>query len=127
MNDLVKDFKAFITRGNVIDLAVAVVIGAAFLSVVNSLVNDVVLQIVAAIGGQRDFSSLTIELGDGRIYYGSFLTALINFVVIAAVVFLLVRLVVRLQNLRGSTGVEEAVNEEVQLLTQIRDELRARP
>ncbi len=124
MQDFVDDFKAFVMRGNVLDLAVAVVLGAAFISVVNSFVKDVVMQIVAAIGGQPAFTALTIDIGDGRIYYGSFITAVVNFLIVAFVVFLVVRLVTALQARRGATPAEEAASAEVQLLTEIRDQLR---
>ena len=78
MNKLLKDFRAFIMRGNVLDLAVAVVIGIAFNAVVNSLVNDVIMQIIAAILGKPNFNNLTFTIGDGIIYYGRFLTAVVT-------------------------------------------------
>jgi large conductance mechanosensitive channel len=85
-----KGFRDFIMRGNVVDLAVAVVIGAAFGAVITSFVNDVLMQIIAAIGGQPDFSSLSFKLGEGVIKYGSFLNALITFLLIAAAVYFIV-------------------------------------
>ena len=81
------DLKSFLLRGNIVDLAVAFVIAVAFGAVVVSLVNDVIMQIVAAIIGQPDFSGLSFDIGDTPIYYGKFLTALINFLIIATVVF----------------------------------------
>lgn len=80
-------FKKFIMRGNVIDLAVAVVIGAAFTLVVNSLVDDIINPILAAIVGKPDFSDLTITLRDSTIMYGSFITAIINFLLVAAAIY----------------------------------------
>ena len=80
-------FKKFIMRGNVIDLAVAVVIGAAFTLVVNSLVDDIINPILAPIVGKPDFSDLTITLRDSTISYGSFITALINFLLVAAAIY----------------------------------------
>ena len=85
-----KGFRDFIMRGNVVDLAVAVVIGAAFGAVITSFVNDVLMQIIAAIGGQPDFSSLSFKIGEGVIKYGSFLNALITFLLIAAAVYFVV-------------------------------------
>ena len=82
MSQLVADFRKFITRGNVLDLAVAVVIGVAFNAVVTSLVDDVIMQIIAAIVGEPNFNDLTFTLGEGVIYYGRFLTALINFLMV---------------------------------------------
>ena len=90
---MIQEFKDFINRGNVLDLAVAVVLGAAFGAVVTSFVDDVLMQIIAAIGGEPDFSALTIDLGDSELRYGSFLTAIISFVLIAFGVFLVVKAV----------------------------------
>jgi large conductance mechanosensitive channel len=87
---MIKGFRDFIMRGNVVDLAVAVVIGAAFGAVITSFVNDVLMQIIAAIGGQPDFSSLSFKIGEGVIKYGSFLNALITFLLIAAAVYFVV-------------------------------------
>jgi large conductance mechanosensitive channel len=87
---VIGEFRKFILRGNLVDLAVAVVIGAAFGAVVNSLVRDLVTPLIAAIGGKQDFGALTFTIGDGVFGYGRFLDALISFLVIAAVIFFLV-------------------------------------
>jgi large conductance mechanosensitive channel len=123
---MLKEFKEFITKGNVLDLAVAVVIGAAFTLVVNSLVKDVLMQIVAAIFGKPDFSSLTFKLGDGVVLYGNFLTALINFLIVAAAMFLIIKAITSLQKLRKPSELEEAEATEIELLTEIRDALVGR-
>lgn len=120
---MLKEFKEFIMRGNVIDLAVAVIIGAAFTAVVNSFANDILMQIVAAVAGEPDFSDLTFELGDAVIRYGAFITALVNFLIIATVIFLVVKGINRLQNLRRREEIEEMEETEVELLAQIRDAL----
>ncbi len=83
-------FKKFIMRGNVVDLAVAVVIGAAFTDVINSLVNDIINPILAAIVGKPDFSDLTITIRDSVITYGTFISALINFLLVAAAIYFVV-------------------------------------
>jgi large conductance mechanosensitive channel len=88
---MLDEFKAFINRGNVLDLAVAVILGAAFGAIVTSFVNDILMQIIAAIFGQPDFGSLTFNLGSGVIKYGLFLNAVINFVIIAFAIFLVIR------------------------------------
>ena len=88
-----KEFRDFINRGNVIDLAVAVIIGAAFSGIVTSLVNDIVTPIIGVITGGVNFSGLAITVGEAVIGYGNFLQAVINFLLIAFVVFLLVRMV----------------------------------
>lgn len=83
-------FRAFILRGNLVDLAVAVVVGAAFGTVVSSLVENLITPLIAAIGGQPDFSELTFEINGSEFGYGAFLNALLSFLLIAAVVFFLV-------------------------------------
>ena len=85
-----KDFKDFLLRGNLVSLAVAFVIGTAFAAVVTSLVTDLITPIIAAIGGNPDFSKLQFTINNSAFLYGSFLNAVITFVVIAAVIFFLV-------------------------------------
>lgn len=84
---LLNDFKAFILRGNVVDLAVAVVIGVAFKSVIDAFVADLITPLVAAIGGNRDFSSLHFTIHNSTFVYGDFINQVISFLIIAAVVF----------------------------------------
>jgi large conductance mechanosensitive channel len=84
---MLSEFKQFILRGNVIDLAVAVVIGAAFGAIVTSLVENIITPLIGALGGQPDFSGLSFELNNSEIRYGAFLNALISFLIIAAVIF----------------------------------------
>lgn len=85
-----KGFRQFLLRGNVIDLAVAIVIGAAFVAVVNAFVKDIVTPLIAAIGGQRDFSALDFTINKSRFLYGDFLNQVISFVLIAAIVYYLI-------------------------------------
>ncbi len=85
-----KGFRDFILRGNVVDLAVAVVIGAAFGAVIAAFVKDLLTPLIAAIGGQPDFSALSFEINDSRFLYGDFINAIISFLIIAAVVYFLV-------------------------------------
>jgi large conductance mechanosensitive channel len=85
-----KDFREFLLRGNLVDMAVGIVIGIAFGAVVTALVSDLITPLIAAIGGQPDFSTLTFKINGSKFLYGSFLNALISFVVIAAVVYFLV-------------------------------------
>jgi large conductance mechanosensitive channel len=87
---MVKGFKTFLFRGNLIDLAVAVVIGVAFNAVVQALVNDFITPLIAAIGGQPDFSKLTFTINHSTFTYGLFVNSLISFLIIAAVVYFLV-------------------------------------
>ncbi|MEA2426044.1 MAG: large conductance mechanosensitive channel [Thermoleophilaceae bacterium] len=90
MRTMLRDFREFILRGNLVDLAVAVVIGAAFTAVVNAMVKDLVTPVIAAVGGKHDFSRLAFTINSSRFAYGDFLNALITFVIVAAVVFFLV-------------------------------------
>jgi large conductance mechanosensitive channel len=92
---LFDDFKAFAIQGNLLELAVAFILGVAFAAVVNSFVNDILMNIIAAVAGKPDFSDLTFSIGDGVIRYGSFLNALVSFLIIALVLFLIVRAVQR--------------------------------
>jgi large conductance mechanosensitive channel len=85
-----KDFKEFLLRGNLVDMAVGIVIGLAFAAVVTALVADLVTPLIAAIGGQPDFSSLSFTINKSHFLYGAVINALITFVVIAAVIFFLV-------------------------------------
>jgi large conductance mechanosensitive channel len=87
---MLKEFRQFILRGNLVDLAVAVVIGAAFTAVVNALVKDLVTPIIAAVGGKPNFGELAFTINGSRFAYGDFINALLTFVIVAAVVFFLV-------------------------------------
>lgn len=87
---LVDEFKRFLLRGNVLDLAVAVVIGAAFGAVVSALVADFITPLIAAIVGNPDFSAMSFTLNDSEFKYGHFVNALISFILIAAVIFFLI-------------------------------------
>lgn len=87
---MLKDFKKFILRGNVVDLSVAVVVGAAFTGVVNAFVRDLVTPLIAAIGGQPNFGNLAFTINNSRFMYGDFLNVLISFLLVAGVVFFFV-------------------------------------
>ena len=116
---MLEDLKKFLLRGNVIDLAVAVIIGIAFGAVVLSLVNDVIMPVIGALFGKPNFNDLTFNVGDGVVAYGKFITALVNFLIIGAVLFFIVRAVQMFFR-------QEKKPTEVELLTEIRDELRRR-
>ena len=94
MKALIEEFKEFISRGNVMDMAVGVIIGGAFTAIVNSLVNDMLMPLLSLLTGGFDFSGLCIALGEGEnaatINYGSFISAIINFLLIALVIFLII-------------------------------------
>ena len=121
---MIKEFRDFLLRGNVVDLAVAVVIGAAFAALVNSLVADVLTPIICAIVGKPDFSNLNFTINGSEFNYGNFLNALIAFLsVAAAVFFFVIKPMNTLNRLRGASSQEEAT--ELELLAEIRDELRS--
>ena len=130
---MLKGFKDFIMRGNVVDLAVAVVIGAAFGAIITALVADLITPLIAAIGGQPDFSNLTFKINGSKFLYGDFINKLISFVIIAAAIYFLVVLPLnklaerRRARLASGEPVEEpeAKSEDVVLLEQIRDLLQA--
>lgn len=116
-----KDFRDFVMRGNVIDLAVAVILGVAFGAIVTSLVNDIIMPVIGVLLGGIDFTSLTREVGDAVIAYGNFIQAIVNFVVIAFVIFLIVRTINRMSR---PPEVVAAPPADIVLLTEIRDLLR---
>ena len=101
---MLKEFKEFAMKGNVIDLAVGVVIGAAFQKIIDSLVNDIIMPLIAALLGQVDFSSLSFMIKDTPIRYGSFITEVINFLIIAFSIFLAVKYVNKLNEKLGKVG-----------------------
>ena len=109
MRELIDGFRAFIFRGNVIDLAVAVVIGAAFNQIVNSLVANIITPLIGAIGGVPDFSNLTLVINTSVISYGAFLDALISFVITAAVIYFLIVRPVNVLMARVLPAAEEPV------------------
>ena len=120
---MLNDFKKFLMRGNLIDLAAAVIIGTAFGAVVASMVKDVLTPLIAAIGGQPSFTSLTATVGDGVIRYGTFLNSFINFVIVASVMFVILKTMEKLQSRRETEVIDvepEPTAEEV-LLREIRD------
>lgn len=139
---MLSEFKAFIAKGNVLDLAVAVIIGGAFGAIVTSLTEDLIMPVVGAIFGGVDFSDKFIllntpatyegsmsdyaalkEAGAAMIGYGAFVTALINFLILAFIIFLLVR---QANKLKKKEEAAPAGPSEIELLTEIRDELRKR-
>lgn len=101
---MLKEFKEFAMKGNVIDLAVGVVIGAAFQKIIDSLVNDIIMPLIAALLGQVDFSDLSFMIKDTPIKYGNFITEVINFLIIAFSIFLAVKYVNKLNEKLEKVG-----------------------
>ena len=117
---MLKGFKDFILRGNVLDLAVGIIIGAAFGAIVTSLVKDVITPMIGAIGGQPDFSAIKV----GPVLLGSFLNAVVSFLFIAAALYFFI--VLPVNKLSRKKEDAPAPKEEIVLLTEIRDLLKAR-
>jgi len=138
---LMQDFKQFAMRGNVMDLAVGVIIGAAFGKIVDSLVNDLIMPVIGRIIGKLDFSNLYIQLADAPagvpqtladlkkagvpvFAYGNFITVAVNFVILAFIVFLMVRAITRMTAANQPPAEAPATPEDIVLLREIRDSLQ---
>ena len=123
---MIKEFREFILRGNLVDLAVAVVIGTAFGAVVTAFVADLITPLIAAIGGQPDFSQLTFEINGSKFLYGDFINALLTFVIIAAVIFFFVVKPVNalMERYKTETDVDRETGECPQCLSEIPLEAR---
>jgi large conductance mechanosensitive channel len=123
---ILKEFKEFITKGNLIELAVAFIIAAAFGAVITALVGTIIMPLIAAIFGQPSFDQLTATVNDAVIPYGTFLTALVNFLLIAAAVFFFIVKPYNMWKARQEAAEEAAPAEpaeEIVLLREIRDRL----
>ena len=122
---MLKEFREFINRGNVIDLAVAVILGGAFTAIITSLVNDIIMPIIGVLLGGIDFTALAITVGDASITYGNFIQAIINFLLIALVLFLIIRSMNRMKRKEVEAPAPPPVlTVGEKLLTEIRDLLR---
>lgn len=129
MTGFIEEFKAFAVKGNVIDLAVAVVIGAAFGKIVSSLVANIVMPLVGIILGGVSFEGMTYQVGDAMITYGVFLQAVVDFIIVALVIFMVVKAITKAQALGQDEEMAEdsapsEPSEEVKLLREIRDSVR---
>lgn len=130
---MIKEFKEFVSRGNVVDLAVAVVIGAAFGKIITSVVDNLFNPVLAYVVQKPDLSSLVVTLPaavsgqkEATIKYGAVLSDVINFLIVAVAIFLVVKLINSLKRKPAPVDKPTAVPDDVKLLTEIRDELRAR-
>jgi large conductance mechanosensitive channel len=121
-----EEFKTFIQRGNVMDLAIAVIIGAAFGKIVTSLVSDVLMPVLGILTQGINFSSLELHLGDATLKYGAFLQAVVDFLIISLCVFLLVKGLNALQKKKEEEGKPAEMSTQEKLLAEIRDLLKAK-
>jgi len=122
MKDFVTEFKDFVNRGNLVELAVAFTLTLFFVPVVNSIVNGVIMQLIAGIFGQPNFDSITIDIGDAELLIGSVITALVTILIVAFVCFLIVK---AYNAMKKPVEADEGPTE-IELLTEIRDSLRSR-
>ncbi len=129
-----KGFKEFITKGNIMDLAIAFIIGAAFKAIITSLVNDIIMPLVNTLTGNADFSELIWLVNGSEVRYGSFIQAVVEFLIIAFSIYAAVTLVIRRKEFNERVQKESApvveevkevvIPEDIKLLTEIRDELK---
>jgi large conductance mechanosensitive channel len=120
---VLQEFKSFAMKGNVVDLAVGIVIGAAFGKIVSSLVGDMIMPVVGLLAGGIDFSGLAMTIGKASVNYGKFIQTCVDFVIIAAAIFLVVKAINRLK--REAAAPAAPPRQEI-LLEEIRDLLKAR-
>lgn len=124
MKKIINEFKEFISRGNVIDMAVGVVIGSAFSKIVTSLVNDIIMPLVGIIIGGLDFTSLSIKIKDSEILYGSFIQNIVDFLIIAACIFTVIKIMNTFKKKQPVVETKVETPEDIKLLTEIRDLLK---
>ena len=124
---MLKEFRDFIMRGNVLDLAVAVIIGAAFGAIVTSLVNDIFTPLIGIVMGGVDFTGLSVTVGNAQVLYGNFIQAIINFLIVALALFLVIKAANSVMRKKVEAPAPPPIpSMEEKLLTEIRDLLKAR-
>ena len=125
------EFKEFISRGNVVDMAVCVIIGSAFGKIVTSLVEKILMPIIGVLLGGLDFSDLSVNVGDAKVGYGAFIQSIVDFIIVAFCLFIIVKAMSKLQDAVKKDKVDEAIEKEqendkkeLEVLTEIRDLLK---
>lgn len=118
-----KEFKEFISKGNIVDMAIGVIIGSAFGKIVTSLVNDIFMPIIGVIIGGLDFSNLSIKVGNSAIMYGSFIQNVVDFLIVAACIFFMIKVLSKFKK-KEEVKTETIVDENTLLLREIRDLLK---
>ena len=122
---MIKEFRDFIMRGNVLDLAVAVIIGAAFGAIVTSLVNDIFTPLIGIVMGGVDFTGLSVTVGNAQVLYGNFIQAIINFLIVALALFLVIKAANSVMRKKVEAPAPPPIpSMEEKLLTEIRDLLK---
>lgn len=122
---MLREFRDFLNRGNVMDLAVAVIIGGAFGLIIASLVNDIIMPLIGIVIGGINFTSLMVKVGTAEVKYGNFIQAIVNFIIVAFVIFLVVRAYNKMRK-PPAPAAPPPPTQEIVLLTEIRDLLRTR-
>lgn len=118
------EFKVFISRGNVVDMAVGVIVGGAFGKIVTSLVNDILMPLIGVFLGGLDFSNLSIKVGEANVAYGMFVQTIIDFLIISLCIFIMVKLFEKFKRNDETKSEEKKKSDEVILLEEIRDLLK---
>ena len=118
-----KEFKEFISKGNIVDMAIGVIIGSAFGKIVTSLVNDIFMPIIGVIIGGLDFSNLSIKVGNSTIMYGSFIQNVVDFLIVAACIFFMIKILSKFKK-KEEVKTKTTVDENTLLLREIRDLLK---
>lgn len=124
MKRYIAEFKAFALKGNVMDLAIGVIIGAAFSKIIDSVVTDIVMPVLGIVIGGLDFTTLSFGIGDANVMYGNFLQAVFNLLVVAAALFVMIKTINRMKKEKPVDSAPAAVPQDVALLTEIRDLLK---
>ncbi len=122
----INEFKKFVSRGNVVDMAVGVIVGGAFGKIVTSLVNDILMPIIGTLLGGLDFSNLSIRINDATIKYGAFIQSIVDFLIISFCIFIMVKLFESFKHKEEVSEVKVSKSDEALLLEEIRDLLKKR-
>ena len=123
-SNTLKEFKAFISRGNIVDMAVGVVIGSAFSKIVTSLVNDIIMPLVGVIIGGLDFTGLVFKIGEESVNYGVFIQNIVDFLIVAICIFFVIKIFAKFKKKEEEKPVEVKEDEQTLLLREIRDLLK---
>ncbi len=125
MKKIIAEFREFAIKGNMLDLAVGVIIGAAFKAIVDSLVNDIIMPLIGILMGGTDFTTLSVGIGGAQVMYGSLIQNIINFFIVAVSLFVLVKTVNMLNRKKEDEPVVVETPKEIELLEEIKDALVA--
>lgn len=124
IKNFIDEFKEFISKGNVIDLAVGVIIGSAFSKIVSSLVNDILMPLIGTILGGLNFTSLSLKIGNAIISYGNFIQNVVDFLIVAFCIFIFVKIMNKFHKEKKAEVKPQSKSDEVKLLEEIRDLLK---